>query len=126
MANAEHASMGHHECSEMPSMAVAYSGPREHHDVVVNGWQVPFLEAHPQGEDRVLLVLDQRLGAEFSVLEAERLIPFIADAIAVALGYGCHPGAEATTLPALLPPVRPRRITGLVAVSVAGDDDATA
>jgi hypothetical protein len=123
MANAEHAPMDDHECSEMPSMAVAYSGPREHHDVVVNGWQVPFLEAHPQGEDRVLLVLDQRLGAEFSVLEAERLIPFIADAIAVSLGYGCHPGPDTTALPTPFPPIRPRRITSLVAASVAGDDE---
>jgi hypothetical protein len=115
-----------HECSDMPSMAVAYSGPRQRHDVVVNGWQVPFLEAHPQGEDRILLVIDQRLGAEFSVAEAERMLPFLADAISVALGYGCHPEADAATLPTPLPPVRPRRITSLVGASAFGGAAPTA
>jgi hypothetical protein len=109
--------MGEHTCSDMPSMAVTFSGPREHHDVVVNGWQVPFLEAHMQGEDRVLLVIDQRLGAEFSVAEAEQVIPFVADAISVALGFGAHPGASVETLPVRLPPFRPRRMTGLVSAS---------
>jgi hypothetical protein len=103
-------------------MAVMFSGPREHLDVLVNGWSVPFLEAHTQGEDRVLLVLDERLGAEFSIQEAERVIPFVADAISVALGYGCHPGPDIAALPAPFPPVRPRRITSLIGVSVTGDD----
>ena len=29
-----------HGCSDMPSMAVTFPGPFEHHDVVVNGWRV--------------------------------------------------------------------------------------
>lgn len=82
------------EGPDMPSLAVAFPGPFSRHEVVVNGWQVPLLEAHMQGEDRVLLVIDQRLGDEFSVGEAERVIPFVADAIAAALGYGCHPRAD--------------------------------
>ena len=118
--------MDEHECADLPSMAISFSGTREHHDVVVNGWQVPFLEAHPQGEDRILLVVDQRLGAEFSVQEAERMIPFMADAIAVALGYGCHPGQHTEKLPAPLPPVRPRRVTSVIGASVDGGAEPTA
>jgi hypothetical protein len=112
-----------HECSDMPSMAVTFPGPFQHHAVSVNGWEVPLVQAHPQGEDRVLLVLDGRLGAEFSVEEAERVAPFVADAISIALGYACHPrdGMEA---PLPLPHIRPRRLTQLAAAVVesAGDD----
>jgi hypothetical protein len=105
--------MSEHTCSELPSMAVTFPGPFQHHAVSVNGWEVPFVEAHPQGEDRVLLVLDGRLGAEFSVGEAERVVPFLADAISVALGYGCHPREGATELPSPMPRARPRRLTAL-------------
>lgn len=77
----------------------------------------PLLQAHPQGEDQVLLVLD--LGAEFSTSEAERVIPFLADAIAVALGYGCHPRDTADELHPSAP-VRPRRVSSLIGVSTDG------
>jgi len=86
--------MDEHKCSEMPSMAVTFPGPFEHHDVVVNGWRVPLLQAQMKAEDRVLLVIDRRLGTEFTVEEAERVVPFVADAIAVAMGYGAHPDAD--------------------------------
>jgi hypothetical protein len=125
MPDGEQRSVDRHECAEMPSLAVAFPGPFEHHDVVVNGWSVPFLEAHMQGEDRVLLVLDRRLGGEFSVAEAERIIPFVADAVAVALGYTCHP-REAVETPPILPHARPRRLTQLVAASAEhGPDEPT-
>jgi len=56
-----------------------------------------------------MLVLDRRLAAEFSVEEAERVVPFLADAIAVALGTG-H--IQTTTCPA---PFRARPIRALSA-----------
>jgi hypothetical protein len=102
---------------QMPSMAVTFPGPFTNHAVVVNGWEVPLVQAHPQGEDRILLVIDGRLGAEFSVEEAERVVPFVADAIAVALGYGCHPRNENDELPPRMPHVRPGRLTSLVSVA---------
>jgi hypothetical protein len=40
------------------------------------------------------LTLDRRLGLTLSTEEAERFIPFLADAIAVAAGYTSHPDAE--------------------------------
>jgi hypothetical protein len=103
---------------------VSFPGPFKHHDVVVDGWRVPFLDAHMQGEDQVLLVLDRRLGAEFSVAEAERVIPLVADAIAVALGYGCHP-REGMDTPPVLPHARPRRLSQLVGTSVEGGVEPT-
>jgi hypothetical protein len=73
---------------------VSYVGPFEHHDVVVAGRQVPFLRAAPLDGGRIDLTLDRRLGLTLTVAEAERFVPFLADAIAVALGYTCHPSAE--------------------------------
>lgn len=89
---------------------VSFPGPFSHNDVVVNGWRVPFMTAHLVGEDRVTVVLDRRLGIDLSTHDAERLLPFVADAIAVALGYGAHPDrdAEAPVVWAHYP--RPERV----------------
>jgi hypothetical protein len=72
-------------------MTVDFIGPFESHDVVVCGRQVPFLRAHPQDGGHVHLNLDRRLGLTLTVAEAERFVPFLADAIAVAMGYTSHP-----------------------------------
>jgi hypothetical protein len=74
--------------------SVSYVGPFEHHDVVVRGCAVPFLRATPLDGGQVHLNLDRRLGLTLSAGEAERVIPFVADVIAVAMGYTCHPDAE--------------------------------
>jgi len=71
-------------------------GPFTSHRVIVDGRQVPFLDAEPANGGRICLTLDDRYGLDISVADAERIVPFIADCIAVALGYVCHPrpGAE--------------------------------
>ena len=100
-----------HPCeSPLSAFRVTFPGPFEHHDVVVDGWSVPLLQAHPKGEDRVRLVLDGRRGVELSTGEAERLIPFVADAIAMALGYGAHPRRPMERLPERAPHMAPRRV----------------
>jgi hypothetical protein len=60
---------------------VSFPGPFSHHDVVVNGWKVPLVHAHPCGEhdESVMLVLDNRLAETFTVEEAERFVPFLAE-----------------------------------------------
>lgn len=84
-----------HECTPLEQdFRVTFPGPFQHHDVVVDGWRVPFLQAHMTAEDRVSLVIDRRLATELSVEEAERVVPFLADAISVALGYTCHPKGD--------------------------------
>jgi hypothetical protein len=99
---------------------VSFPGPFSQHRVVVNGWSVPFLHAHPCGEndESVMLVVDNRLAATFSVEEAERFIPFLADAVAVALGYTCHPDEDAEQPLVKLPQPRPVRVN-----TVVGEDD---
>jgi hypothetical protein len=72
-----------------------FVGPRESHDVVHKGWQVPFLEATPLIGGRIYLCLDRRFSLELTVNDAERVVPFIADCIAVALGYTAHPERDA-------------------------------
>jgi hypothetical protein len=82
-----------HECQQDGTFRVNFPGPFQHHDVVVNGRQVPFLRAIPLDGGQVHLNLDRRLGLTLTAEEAERIVPFLADAIAVASGYTSHPDA---------------------------------
>ena len=87
------------------------------HEVVVNGWAVPLLHAQPCGEhdESVTLVLDRRLAVTLSVEEAERFVPFLADAIAVALGYTSHPDEDAEQPLTRQPQPRPVRMHAIAA-----------
>lgn len=90
----------HDENNPMPEndsevrVAVEFPGPFDHHDVVVNGWRVPFLDATPLNGGKVLLGLDRRTSVELPVADVDRIVPFIADCIAVAMGYTAHPGCD--------------------------------
>jgi hypothetical protein len=66
-------------------------GPFESNRVVVGGRQVPYLDATLMNGGIISLTLDNRFGLDLTVADAEQVIPFIADCIAVALGYTCHP-----------------------------------
>ncbi len=66
-------------------------GPFESHRVIVSGRRVPFLSARPVNGGKIALTLDNRIGVDVDVAQADALIPFIADCIAVAMGYTCHP-----------------------------------
>ena len=97
---------------------VSFPGPFFRHEVVVDGWKVPFLHAHPgsehdENDENVMLVLDNRLALTLSLEEAERFVPFLADSIAVALGYAAHPSEDAEQPLLRLPHPRPVRITAL-------------
>ena len=61
------------------------------HRVIVEGHRVPFLEALPANGGKPSLVLDGRYGLDISVADAGEVMPFIADRVAVAMGYACHP-----------------------------------
>lgn len=113
--------MDEHDCSALPEFQVSFPGPFTHHDVVVNGWRVPYLQAHITAEDRVMLVIDRRLAAEFSVEEAERVVPFVADALAVAMGYGAHPDDRTPRPLPRAPYPRPERIVDTALLSAEPD-----
>ncbi len=66
-------------------------GPFASHRVIVDGRRVPFLEAMPLNGGKVALLLDGRYSVDIDVAQADALIPWIADAIAVAMGFTCHP-----------------------------------
>ena len=102
-----------------PAFTVSFPGPFSHHDVVVDGWQVPFLRADMIGEDRVNLLLDDRYSLDVSAAEAERFLPFLADAISIALGYPCHPRGGSAA-PARNPHPRPARMLSILAVETDG------
>ncbi|HEY1915533.1 MAG TPA: hypothetical protein VGH27_08155 [Streptosporangiaceae bacterium] len=78
---------------EAGSMSERYeiAGPFQTHRVIVDGRRVPFLEALPMNGGKISLLLDSRYALDISVADAELFIPWIADAIAVAMGYTCHP-----------------------------------
>jgi hypothetical protein len=110
--------------SELPEFGrVDFPGPFAHHEVVVSGWSVPFLHAHPGGQNdaSVMLVLDNRLAITLSVDEADRFVPFLADAIAVALGYTSHPDEDAERPLIKQPQPRPVRMHGIAGTKP--DDD---
>jgi hypothetical protein len=69
------------------------AGPFRSHWVLVDGRRVPFLEASPANGGKISLLLDQRYSIDISAVDADALIPWIADAIAIGLGYTCHPRA---------------------------------
>jgi hypothetical protein len=108
------------EPSDFPAFGrVNFPGPFQHHEVVVDGWAVPLLHAHPSGEndESVTLVIDSRLALTVSVEEAERFVPFLADAIAVALGYTSHPNEDAEQPLIKQPQPRPVRMHGIAGIT---------
>lgn len=104
------------DAEELPEFRVTFPGPFSHHEVVVDGWSVPFLKASFRGESGVRLLLDDRMALDLGTADAERLIPFLADAISVALGYGAHPRVDGPELPPGLPHRAPRRVVQIDAL----------
>jgi len=104
--------MAHEYAHVEQDFRVTFPGPFQQHDVVVDGWSVPFVKAsfRSDAEDHVRLILDDRIGLDLTSAEAEKLMPFLADAISIALGYGAHPSKESETLPERTPHMGPRRV----------------
>ena len=91
---------------------VAFPGPFSHHDVVVHGHAVPFLTATPRDEGVVRLHLDRRFAVDLSTDEAERVVPFLAECFAVALGRTCHPCPDVPEPPPMRAAVPMRAFVG--------------
>ena len=84
---------------------MAFRGPFTHHDVIVDGWRVPLLQTHLPAEDRVMLVLDHASPPSSPSRRPNASCPFVADAIAVALGYG-HTQTTICPAPLRVLPIR--------------------
>jgi hypothetical protein len=69
-------------------------GPFRHRWVVINGWRVPFLEGCPVNGGKIALLLDDKFGVDIPVAQADSLLPFIADVMAVGLGHNGHPRSK--------------------------------
>jgi hypothetical protein len=93
---------------------VSFPGPFSRHDVVVSGYSVPFLHAQPDDGGNVMLVLDGRFGLELTLREAEFVVPFLADAIAIALGYPAHPSADDPAPLPRSPHPKPKRVVAIM------------
>jgi hypothetical protein len=103
--------MQEYECSALPSLRVSFPGPFTRHNVVVDGWSVPLLHAQVNEDSgRVLLVLDNRFTLDLTGEEAERVVPFLADAIAVTLGYDAHPNETDPVPLRRAPHPKPQRV----------------
>lgn len=86
---------------DLAESSVSFPGPFESHDVVVTGHAVPFLTATPRDGGVIRLHLDRRFALDLSLADAERVVPFLAECLAVAQGYTCHPCPEVPEPPPL-------------------------
>ena len=73
---------------------------------------VPFLTATPSDGGVVRLHLDRRFAVDLNAEEAERLVPFLAECFAVALGRTCHPCPEVPEPPPVQAAVPMRAFVG--------------
>ncbi len=92
---------------------VEFVGPFEQSAVVVDGWRVPLLSARLGLRGVVHLTLDDRIGFDVPAGEDESFVRFLAHAIAIGLGYACHPGPDDDE-PKVLSVLRPRRMREVV------------
>lgn len=107
-------------------MNVRSIGPFSHWPVVVNGWTVDLLQALYGNDGEVQLVLDNRSVIDLPADIAGQVIEFIADAIAVARGWSCHPRSPDWTPDNDIPPIRSlpwHQMHGITMVEKPEDDD---
>lgn len=76
-------------------------GPFRLFDTVINGWSVPLLSMHRRSDQpgKVTFVTDRRFACDVPEEIAAHVALFIADAIAVAKGWSCHPRSPDWTPP---------------------------
>lgn len=75
-------------------MSVELVGPFRYHAVVIDGRRVPFLTAAPRPGGIVELQIDDRFSIDVPVADLDRVARFVAEGIAVGLGYTAHPDAN--------------------------------
>lgn len=76
--------------ADLKQTRIEYDGPYEEWRVVMDGRRVPFLNGRKDKDGAVHLMLDHRFGLTIPPDHAASTVWFIAQAIAVGLGYACH------------------------------------
>jgi hypothetical protein len=71
-------------------------GPFTERRLIVDGWQVPFLDVTEVDGGRVHFTLDKRLGFDVGAADFEQVAHLVANCIAVASGLPCHPRGDLT------------------------------
>lgn len=106
------------------SDGVELVGPFERHELVVDGWSVPLIEAHELDGGQVSFIVDHRFGFLVSAGDFEQVAHLLANAIAVAVGFSCHPRGDDPDEVSRLekhmhihPVLRPRRMIGIGSVT---------
>jgi hypothetical protein len=79
-----------------PGGEIEFIGPFETHYVTVDGWRIPNLRAHPQQGGKVTLTMERGSGVLWDVplVEAEHIVRFVAEIIAVERGFSCGPRGD--------------------------------
>lgn len=92
-----------------PVRAIASVGPFQRYPATMNGWTIPHLEVRETTEG-VTLTLDHRFTLDLNEqTQPGAVIWFVANAIAVAKGYACHPTKDGwADEDRLNPPSNPR------------------
>lgn len=75
-------------------MSAEIVGPFNDYRLVVDGWEVPFMQAIEVDGGRINLVVDHRLGFSVSAAEFDQVARLVAHSIAVALGMASHPEGD--------------------------------
>lgn len=78
----------------MSAEGVEIIGPFKERRLVIDGWQVPLVEATELDGGRFFLKLDGRMGLYVGAPQFENVARFIADTVAVCLGYSAHPRSD--------------------------------
>ena len=96
-------------------------GPFSEYRLIVDGYSVPFVEAHEDDGDTVTFIMDGRLAWTIPAGAFEDVAHLVATAYALGIGLPCAPSTEyeppnMESIPAVM---RPRRTVEITAVSVA-------
>lgn len=111
-------------------MSMDLVGPFEERRVVLDGWTVPLIQAWEVDGGTVCVVVEDVFAYTIPAGEAENVIRLIANVIASAWGYRCHPQEDeelfvdrrAAFARVPHPFLAPHRIHGIEAVSVAPEE----
>ena len=100
-------------------------GPFSEYRLVVDGYSVPFVEAHEDDGGTVTFIMDNRLAWTVPAGAFEDVAHLIATAYALGIGLPCFPSEnyEPPSMEQVPAVMRPRRTHEITSVSTISEDD---